>query len=157
MQGFNNKPYWVEAFKVSYSSDGHVWSTIKEKELPMDRIFVGNFDSGTVLTQYFDTLIFTRYLKIHPTKWHQSIGMRFEIIGCYESHTTVTLTTPSTRSVTDIPIISPSSDSCNVNACPGLPGMVLTDASCSCSGDLRWDGSQCVSASLCPCYHNSIR
>ena len=81
MQGFNNKPFWVEAFKVSYSADGHVWNTVREKQSTLDRIFVGNFDSGTVLTQYFDTLISARYIRVHPTKWHQSIGLRFEIIG----------------------------------------------------------------------------
>ena len=147
MQGFNNNPLWVEAFKVSYSTDGHVWSTIKEKDQPIDRIFVGNFDSGTVLTQYFENLIFARYLKIHPTKWHQSIGLRLEIIGCYEAQSTVSYPTTTTR--------TPDSSLCAV--CPGLSGASLNNSSCECPADLKWDGSECVEESLCPCYHNSIR
>ena len=150
MQGFNNSPFWVEAFKVSYSNDGHVWSTIKEKDQPFDRIFVGNFDSGTILTQYFDSLIFARYLKLHPTKWHQSIGMRFEIIGCYDSQSTVTYPTPTPNT----PVV-PDTFLCDV--CPGLPGDSLNNSSCLCSDHLKWDGTDCVEESLCPCYHNSIR
>ena len=153
LQGFNNKSFWVEAFKVSYSNDGHVWSTIKEKEFPSDRTFVGNFDSGTILSQYFDNLIFARYLKIHPTKWHQSIGMRLEIIGCSPSHSPASLS--PTTSHTPAPTRVSEREPCEV--CPGLPGDTPTDIACSCPAGLRWDGSECVEESLCPCYHNSMR
>ena len=156
MQGFNNRPFWVEAFKVRYSADGHVWNTVREKQSTRDRIFVGNFDSGTVLTQYFDTLIFARYIRVHPTKWHQSIGLRFEIIGCYDSHSTVshlTTTITTTTTTTTITTSLEEIDSCHV--CPGLPGGDLI--SCSCSAGLLWDGRACVNESLCPCYHNSLR
>ena len=175
MQGFYNKPFWVEAFKVRYSTDGHVWNTVREKHSTLDRIFVGNFDSGTVLTQYFDSLIFARYIRVHPTKWHQSIGLRFEIIGCYDSQATVSLattttttttittttttatTTTTTTTSTTTTITTRTSlegiDACNV--CPGLPGGDMI--SCSCTAGLAWDGRGCVNDSQCPCYHNSLR
>lgn len=77
---------WVEAFQIGYSNDGHRWNIIKDKNTQSDRIFLGNYDSDSVVTQYFDKMINARYLRIMPMKWHTSIGMRLEIIGCYQPY-----------------------------------------------------------------------
>ena len=99
-QGLHGEYSWVEAFQIGYSNDGHRWNIIKDKDTQSDRIFIGNYNSDLVVTQYFDKMINARYLRITPVKWHTSIGMRLEIIGCYQPYiqlTTVRTKTPASR------------------------------------------------------------
>eukprot|EP00092_Neocalanus_flemingeri_P040141 GFUD01043724.1.p1 GENE.GFUD01043724.1~~GFUD01043724.1.p1 ORF type:complete len:1350 (-),score=300.80 GFUD01043724.1:29-4078(-) len=84
---------WVEAYQISYSNDGLRWSIMKNKNTQADRIFIGNYDSDSIVTQYFDELVNTRYLRIIPLKWHTSIGMRLEVIGCYKPYKPLATTT----------------------------------------------------------------
>ena len=97
-KGLHGQYSWVEAFQVSYSNDGYTWNTVKDKNTYGDRIFSGNYDSDSLVTQYFDTLVNARYLRITPLKWHTSIGMRLEVIGCYKPYTPIpTEKTPQTK------------------------------------------------------------
>ena len=63
---------------------------IKNKQTNEDTVFLGNHDSDTLVTQYFEELIIARYLRIIPIQWHTGIGMRLEVIGCYEPYKSVT-------------------------------------------------------------------
>ena len=141
------EPNWATSFQLSYSNDSYFWITLKNKNDQTDRIFMGNYDSETILEQYFDNLIHARYIKLTPVSWNNNIGLRFEIIGCYDS---VISTTPSSA-----PIIPIQNLTCNT--CPGLPSSSLNMESCLCQGELNWDGSNCVQPNNCPCYYNSIR
>ena len=151
-KGFQGTNSWVELFQLSYSSDdGQSWSTIKNKFGNTDRVFMANYDSDSVVSQYFDNMIFTRYVKIHPVKWNSNIGMRLELIGCYEPHIASTL---KSTTVTPVPA-APAP--CHV--CPGLPGPFINptnNKTCNCDG-LVWDGSNCIEEHMCPCYYKSIR
>ena len=61
-QGLHGESSWVEAFQVGYSNDGHRWNIVKDKNTQSDRIFLGNYDSDSVVTQYFDKMINRRSL-----------------------------------------------------------------------------------------------
>ena len=90
MKGIHGEFYWVELFQVSSSNDGYTWKKIRNKNTNEDTVFLGNYDSDTLVTQYFEQLINARYLRIIPIRWHSGIGMRLEVIGCYEPYKKVT-------------------------------------------------------------------
>ena len=146
---------WVEAFQVSYSNDGHRWNIMKDKNTQADRIFLGNYDSDSVVTQYFDKLVNARYLRITPMKWHTSIGMRLEVIGCYKPY--IQLSTKRTSTPVPIPQLPQQPEQVDCEACPGLPRAFINNGTCSCRPGLVWDGKKCLPLELCPCFINQIR
>lgn len=72
---------WVTAFGIKYSQDEKIWNPVLESAT--EKVFPGNFDSDTPHTVTFDLPISARYLKIIPLKWHNTIQLRVEPLGCY--------------------------------------------------------------------------
>lgn len=82
-QGENGAENWVTNYSVAYSLDGGVWNYVTEGHQP--KIFTGNYDSDTVVTNYFKNIIQARYIRIIPIDWHNWIAMRIGAIGCFPS------------------------------------------------------------------------
>ena len=153
-QGFQGKPFWVEAFQISFSNDGITWITIQNDKGNTNRVFLGNYDANTVKTQYFDNMIHARYLKVHPVKWNNNIGMRLELIGCYKPYI---INNKVDQETTELPILEKEIILSECKKCPGLDEIALTNVSCQCTDGLTWDGRACVPSELCPCYYGSMR
>ena len=93
-KGLHEENSWVETFSVEYSIEGVNWISVKDKNTNMNKLFVGNKDSDSLTTQYFDEIVEGRYLRITPMQWHTSIGMRLEVIGCYRPYSKTTIEPP---------------------------------------------------------------
>lgn len=76
---------YVLSYKVKYSNDGAKWSAILNPRGSY-RKFPGNYDSNTIITNFFDLPIKARYLRVIPHKFKHQIQMRIEPIGCYEPY-----------------------------------------------------------------------
>ena len=52
----------------------------------VSQIFDGNTDGSTIVTSMFPRPITATYMyvRINPYEWGSSIGLRFELLGCYE-------------------------------------------------------------------------
>lgn len=73
---------WTTVYKVFYSDDNRQWNPVVDGH-GLEREFLGNFDSDTVKKNYFDRPLKARYLKVQPIKWHQQIGLKLEVLGCF--------------------------------------------------------------------------
>ncbi|XP_076369994.1 hemocytin-like isoform X2 [Tachypleus tridentatus] len=93
-QGRDGVPQWVTSFMTQYSNDGKTWNTIADVN-GEDKVFSGNFDSNTKVTNYFPSTIRTRYLRILPVNWKNWISMQLEVLGCFHPYPTTTITTPT--------------------------------------------------------------
>ena len=153
-QGLNGVPYWVEAFQISFSDDGIIWTTIQNNHGNTNRVFLGNFDSNTVKTQYFEHLIHAKYIKFNPVKWNSHIGLRLELIGCYNPYIL-----QADKETNKYPYLGEKEMVDDCTMCPGLYGLSSSNAngSCHCGEGLTWDGRACVPLDLCPCYYGSKR
>ncbi|XP_038060463.1 lactadherin-like [Patiria miniata] len=81
-QGRGDANFWVTEYQVTYSDDGQSWNNVTDADgTPIK--FPGNKDSNTLVTTSLPFALRTRILRIHPTEWHWSCCMRFEVIGCY--------------------------------------------------------------------------
>ena len=58
-QGLNGVPYWVEAFQISFSDDGIIWTTIQNNHGNTNRVFLGNFDNCVTLVTLYVKYVFT--------------------------------------------------------------------------------------------------
>uniref|UniRef100_A0A8C1ZDR6 Coagulation factor VIII, procoagulant component n=1 Tax=Cyprinus carpio TaxID=7962 RepID=A0A8C1ZDR6_CYPCA len=67
------KPMTVTEFIVSISSDGRRWTSVKEQ---------GNSEHDEEVLNVFDPPLFTRFIRIHPKGWVNSIALRLEFLGC---------------------------------------------------------------------------
>ena len=138
---------WVEAVTVSYSRDGRQWSKILGKDGRTPRVFPANFDSTTPVTQYLERMVEARYVRISPARWHASIGMRVELLGCYKPYSISATTTAIPGAV-----FPPRTEDGVKGSCSSCPGLSLPPQSCSCPGGALFDGARCVAAQECPCY-----
>ena len=73
-QGRGDDDQWVSEFIVKYSVDGINWFCADNA-----RVFIGNTDRNTHVTNTFDTPFIARCVKICPTVWHANISMRAEL------------------------------------------------------------------------------
>lgn len=73
---------WTTIYKIFYSNDGRHWNPVIGDN-DMEKEFLANFDSETVKTNYFNRPLHARYLKLQPVKWHEHIGLRIEVLGCF--------------------------------------------------------------------------
>ncbi len=50
------------------------------------QIFPANYDSFNPQSNFFDTPIRTRFLRLYPVRWNNYPALRIEILGCFEPY-----------------------------------------------------------------------
>ncbi|XP_078361829.1 uncharacterized protein LOC144646163 isoform X3 [Oculina patagonica] len=103
-QGDRNGNEWVTDFKVSYSSDGNVWTPYKDAN-GVEVEFHRQGDSNTVDQHKFPVSVSARYFRFHPTKQHSWNCLRVELYG--ESSTSPATTQPATTEPADDCFVKP--------------------------------------------------
>ncbi|XP_077972466.1 lactadherin-like [Styela clava] len=69
---------WVTSFKILYGNSTSAMKTIQENG--SDKIFAGNSDRSTKVTNIFPHVIICRYIRVYPQTWLGHIEMRVEYI-----------------------------------------------------------------------------
>ncbi|XP_022252614.1 hemocytin-like [Limulus polyphemus] len=93
-QGNPLQPEWVTAYKVFYSKDSVAFSVLKSPD-GSEKVFTGNSDQNTPITNKFDKPLKVRFVRIVPFQWKGWISLRLEILGCNREIPVVTTTMPS--------------------------------------------------------------
>lgn len=73
---------WVKSYEILYSADNVVWNKV-QTESGTPRLFLANVDGDSPKVNYFKYPLHARYVKIIPVKWHETIEMKIEPIGCF--------------------------------------------------------------------------
>jgi len=66
--------HWVKRFELSYSLDGTSWTRLSSS-------FEGNEDEDTLAESDIEPPLSARLLRLHPTAWHEHVGLRAEFFG----------------------------------------------------------------------------
>ncbi|XP_034042024.1 discoidin, CUB and LCCL domain-containing protein 2 [Thalassophryne amazonica] len=74
--------FYVSAYRLLLSSDGRDWSSYQEADSAQDKIFQGNANYLQEVRNNFIPPIKARFVRISPTRWHQRIALKFELLGC---------------------------------------------------------------------------
>ncbi|XP_078690683.1 lactadherin-like [Branchiostoma floridae x Branchiostoma belcheri] len=77
----HNADEWVTSYKLQYGATGTSWTTYTSNN-SSEKVFPGNVDRNTPVTNLLDYPIDTRYVRFLPQTWHGWISMRVEILGC---------------------------------------------------------------------------
>ncbi|XP_022094569.1 uncharacterized protein LOC110981363 [Acanthaster planci] len=80
---------WVTKYSVSHSAEaaGSLSPVFNESGVnAVPVVFAGNYDSETIVKNYFDDPILTQRIRILPQEWSNGIAMRIELLGC-DTHT----------------------------------------------------------------------
>ena len=77
----HERNHWVTSYKITYSDVGWTFSYILSSD-GSDRVFAGNTDRDTLITNDFDSPITARYFRLYPQTWHVQIALRWELYGC---------------------------------------------------------------------------
>ncbi|XP_072270189.1 coagulation factor V [Pyxicephalus adspersus] len=73
---------YVESYSIHYSDNGKTWKSYIDDSTSMEKIFKGNSNSVGYAQNTFNPPIFSRFLRIVPKSWKQSIVLRVELYGC---------------------------------------------------------------------------
>ncbi|KAG7467807.1 coagulation factor V [Solea senegalensis] len=76
------KEMYVMSYSLQYSDDNAHWNQYTDDdELPF-KTFPGNTDNNMHVKNYIYPPIFSRFIRIKPISWMNSITMRIELLGC---------------------------------------------------------------------------
>ncbi|XP_038060588.1 EGF-like repeat and discoidin I-like domain-containing protein 3 [Patiria miniata] len=81
-QGSPGGSWYVMRYKVAYqqqpsSQRKHV--TDGNRDI---KVFIGNTDSDTPVTNLFDESVEATVVRIEPTEWNKGVALRLELLGC---------------------------------------------------------------------------
>ncbi|OBS75523.1 hypothetical protein A6R68_18025 [Neotoma lepida] len=73
---------YVKSFSIQYSDQGVEWKSYRQKSSMVDKIFEGNSNTKGHVKNFFNPPIISRFIRIIPKTWNQSIALRLELFGC---------------------------------------------------------------------------
>ncbi|XP_036611939.1 coagulation factor V isoform X2 [Trichosurus vulpecula] len=80
-KSFSNEMY-VMSYTIFYSDHGTGWKPYKDKSSMTAKIFAGNVNPKGQVKNFFNPPIFSRFIRVVPKSWNQSITLRLELFGC---------------------------------------------------------------------------
>ncbi|XP_035687608.1 EGF-like repeat and discoidin I-like domain-containing protein 3 [Branchiostoma floridae] len=83
-QGRADYDQWVTSYKLQFSWDGSSWTTYKASD-GSDKIFTGNTDRNSPVTNVLRPPVSTRYIRFAAQTWHGHVSMRVEVLGCMDT------------------------------------------------------------------------
>ncbi|XP_058898134.1 coagulation factor V isoform X1 [Kogia breviceps] len=83
-QGCKSLSYemYVKSYTIQYSDQGVEWKPYREKSSLVDKIFEGNNNIKGHAKNFINPPIISRFIRIIPKTWNQSIALRLELFGC---------------------------------------------------------------------------
>ncbi|XP_078579142.1 EGF-like repeat and discoidin I-like domain-containing protein 3 [Branchiostoma floridae x Branchiostoma japonicum] len=72
---------WVTSYKLQHSTDATRWTIYSDSD-GLDKVFRGNMDMRTPVTNMLCEPIEARYVRFLPQTWDGGQAMRVEILGC---------------------------------------------------------------------------
>ncbi|CAF0722018.1 unnamed protein product [Didymodactylos carnosus] len=73
---------WVTKYKVSFSNDTRLWLYYKDKSHIDPKEFAANNDRDSERIHFLNEPFFARFVRLHPTEWHNHVAMRAAVLGC---------------------------------------------------------------------------
>ncbi|XP_040307656.1 coagulation factor V isoform X1 [Herpailurus yagouaroundi] len=73
---------YVKSYTIHYSDQGVDWKSYRQKSSMADKIFEGNNNVKGHVKNFFNPPIISRFIRIIPKTWNQSIALRLELFGC---------------------------------------------------------------------------
>ncbi|XP_030890818.1 coagulation factor V [Leptonychotes weddellii] len=73
---------YVKSYSIHYSDQGMEWKPYRQKSSMVDKIFKGNNNIKGHVKNFFNPPIISRFIRIIPKTWNQSIALRLELFGC---------------------------------------------------------------------------
>ncbi|XP_053515284.1 coagulation factor V isoform X2 [Artibeus jamaicensis] len=73
---------YVKSYAIHYSDHGEDWKPYRQRSSMVDKIFEGNSNFKGHVKNFFNPPIISRFIRIIPKTWNQSIALRLELFGC---------------------------------------------------------------------------
>ncbi|XP_007935974.1 coagulation factor V [Orycteropus afer afer] len=73
---------FVKSYAIHYSNQGVEWKPYRQTFFMVDKIFKGNTNTKGHVKNFFNPPIISRFIRIIPKTWNQSIALRLELFGC---------------------------------------------------------------------------
>ncbi|XP_032718919.1 coagulation factor V [Lontra canadensis] len=73
---------YVKSYSIQYSDQGMEWKPYRQGSSMVAKIFEGNNNIKGHVKNFFNPPIISRFIRIIPKTWNQSIALRLELFGC---------------------------------------------------------------------------
>ncbi|CAB1346519.1 unnamed protein product [Coregonus sp. 'balchen'] len=77
-----SKEMYVISYTLEYSDDGLYWIKYTDFDDNVSKNFPGNTDNNGHVKNYIYPPIFSRFIRVIPQSWKNSITLRIELLGC---------------------------------------------------------------------------
>ncbi|XP_038051936.1 retinoschisin-like [Patiria miniata] len=81
-QGHPSHDYYVKKYKVSYKKQSSSDYEHVTDGNGNNKVFIGNTDGDTPVTNLFDESVVATVVRIEPTGWYGYVALRLELLGC---------------------------------------------------------------------------
>lgn len=130
--GRSDADEWVVTYKLQYQYDFYSeWEWYEEPPGTV-KIFTGNSDPDTPVTNTIQFPIEARGIKLFPLSWHNGISLRWEILGCIQDFCTPDYSMSGPLVVPSTSITSSTSSDSNHAAPAGRLHPIRTNTAPSC-------------------------
>lgn len=75
---------YVMEYRLDYGYDGQDFAPYRDRNGNI-KIFDSNSDDRSTMENKLDSPLVAQYIRINPTRWHDRISMRIQILGCAHS------------------------------------------------------------------------
>ena len=79
--GGSQLPYWVTAYKFTYSMDRDTWTHYLD-DANYEKVFTGNVDGVAPVTHALRRRYEGKFFRIYPQEWHGKLALRVELGRC---------------------------------------------------------------------------
>uniref|UniRef100_A0A8C6J437 ferroxidase n=1 Tax=Melopsittacus undulatus TaxID=13146 RepID=A0A8C6J437_MELUD len=73
---------FVKTYIILYSDQGSEWKSYMDGSSSVAKVFLGNENSNGHVKHFFNPPILSRFIRIVPRTWYNSIALRVELYGC---------------------------------------------------------------------------
>ncbi|XP_078603618.1 uncharacterized protein LOC144877552 isoform X3 [Branchiostoma floridae x Branchiostoma japonicum] len=148
-QGNPHYGSYVTSYKLQYSTDETTWTTYADTD-GSEKVFPGNTDDNTPVTNLLDNPIGTRYVRFLPQTWNKYPDLGVEILGCAAGDTVATTLAPTTTAALttgrDVDECAEETDNCSPQAtCSDTPDSFT----CTCNPGYTGNGVTCTDVDEC--------
>ncbi|XP_068719606.1 cell adhesion molecule DSCAML1-like [Montipora capricornis] len=77
---YRDKQHFIKSYYLSYGDDGNNW--VNYTIQGMTKVFQANVDANSIVKVVFNSSVFGKFIRIHPTDCSIRCALRMELYGC---------------------------------------------------------------------------
>ncbi|XP_066271773.1 uncharacterized protein [Branchiostoma lanceolatum] len=80
-RGRPSSTWYVQTYELQYTEDGSNWQYFKDPNTGSNKVFTGNNDGNTIVSNNLDYSILAKQIRVRPKSWNNYIALAVRFLG----------------------------------------------------------------------------